>query len=180
MMKNDMKPTLTHFRVNFFSCVYGDDILMFIRNKLLEIMNGLTYASECELLGLTFTTADKTSALVKVKGIEDCQFLKRSFRFDAKLGYVCPLDIKSMEGTLNFVSQYDRVDELTQIKIFNFQREARLHGLEYYDNVIKNLTFYLVSNKLQYQLLSIGYIEDLYMMDKDAFAEGLMWDRSLN
>jgi len=179
MKKENVRPSVEHFILNYFSCVYGDDILMFVKNDIKHILNGVSYKSECEKLGLKFTTADKISDMVEFKKIEDCQFLKRSFRFDTLLGYTCPLDTGTMEGTINFVSQSGRNNELTQIKIWNFQREALLHGIEYYTEAVRSLKEYVLDKDLNFVFLERDYIVDLYRFNKEAFIEGLILDTQI-
>jgi len=152
---------------------------MFVRNEIKHVLNGVTYKGECEKLGLKFTTADKVSDMVEFKRIEDCQFLKRSFRFDSSLGYTCPLDTGTMEGTINFVSQSNRNNELTQVKIWNFQREALLHGIEYYNEAVRSLKDYVLEQDLNFVFLERDYIVNLYKFDKKTFIEGLMWDTQI-
>jgi len=176
--ENLIKPSIIHFTMNVFSMVYGDDLLMFIREALIKIFNGITYQKHCRELGLDYTTADKISEMKEYKSIEECQFLKRGFKFNSFLNTItCPLDEISMFGTINFVSDVKRKDELTQVKLCNLQREMILHGLDFYNYHIKHIRTYFEIQGKYYTLLDLDYIKRLYCENKDEYIQGLSWDR---
>lgn len=121
-------PSIATYMNNVVDNVYGDDKLVAVSDRYKDIFNGATYQVVMKSIGLDFTPADKGLWTYKTRTIDECSFLKRGFRFHPEIGqYVAPLDPISMCGTLNYVKDDFRNEELTRIKVLNFQREAYLH-----------------------------------------------------
>lgn len=125
-----VEPTVTQFYKQVAYNTYGDDCIVAPCKDIWDWFNGETFCRVITSLGLEFTPADKTTwnNNNKLRSLFDCTFLKRGFSFNRRLGRVVgPLDKKSMKSTLNFVKDPLRKDELTEIKLLGFQREAFLH-----------------------------------------------------
>lgn len=159
---------LSFLRMDIKDAVYGDDVLINVRPEIRAQFNPYLYSQVMSSLGLGFTPADKGewTKLNMFKDILDCTFLKRGFAYHDKIqAIVAPLDYHSMEGTLNYVSDYYNNDELTEIKIHNYQREAFLHTSEYYTRSMAYVKKILDEKDLFVQLLREDYLIELYKDD---------------
>jgi len=132
------------------SATYGDDNTTGFHNRIKEDFNAVVIKQEMEKIGITMTPASKTGEVVKYGPLDEQSFLKRSFKvnklFLATFGpnycITGALEPKSMESTLNWVSDQFRNEELTNVKLLNFQREAFLHDnyVEYMTHISQFLT----------------------------------------
>jgi hypothetical protein len=115
---------------------YGDDNTSGFHNRIKEEFNAIVIKNEMAKIGITMTPASKTGEVTKYGPLEEQSFLKRTFKvnhlFLANFGpnycITGALEPKSMESTLNWVSDAFRNEELTNVKLLNFQREAFLHN----------------------------------------------------
>lgn len=170
--KNEELTLFIYFNL-VFDAVYGDDKLVFVRSSIKSWFNGPSFAEECSLLGLTFTPADKGDWNYITKPLDECSFLKRGFKYHKLLGcVVAPLEERSMLSTINWVSDFRRNDELTDIKLYNFQREAFLHE-DTYESRLNRLKDFTASRGIHFKPLSTTYLAKLYLSDPDAFGEGI-------
>jgi hypothetical protein len=115
----------------------------------------------CNLMGLEFTPASKGAWTYSTRPLSECTFLKRGFTTHHLLGLVAPLEIRTITSTLNFVSDNFRNEELTLMKVQNFQREAFLHQYRYED-LLKILANKLRSVGLPFHRLPESYLVNLY------------------
>jgi DNA polymerase III delta prime subunit len=126
--KHGKEPSYYNYKQDIRFVAYGDDSIIGCKQNVLEWFNAFSYKRIMEEMGLEYTPANKGEWDKPFVGIFDTQFLKRTFRFHPILGkLVSPLEIKSMQSTMNFISDDFRNDELTRIKLYNYQREAFLH-----------------------------------------------------
>jgi hypothetical protein len=110
---------------------YGDDNVQSVKWSIPNTYFDL-WQSE---LGMTVTPADKNKVGVHLVGIEDIQFLKRTFKFNKDFGcYVAALDRKSMIRMLVMKkpSTLSGVDHVA-ISCSEFLREMFLHGREEFE-----------------------------------------------
>jgi hypothetical protein len=165
------KRDISEFMFNVDDYVYGDDKLMVVTDDYLEMMDPLNYATIVRTLGLDFTTADKKpwtkdNSFVDISQVS---FLKRGFLFHPFLQrWAAPLEEKSMTSTLNYVSDQLRDEELTRVKLLNFQREAFLH-YDKYESYMKCTKEYLSENLSDFPVKFLSknalcelYADDLY------------------
>jgi hypothetical protein len=166
-------PTVQDYIKNVFDAVYGDDKWMVVSNQVKDFFNGQTFRDECHLLGLEYTAADKGADIEPYHSVYETTFLKRGFRYsDVIQDIVCPLDATSMKATLNFVSDINRRNELTVVKLLNFQREAFLH--ENYHELIDYVKHYCETNGIEVFFLSEDYLKELYSKDPMEYSKGLI------
>jgi hypothetical protein len=161
--------TVTCFNEHTKFAFYGDDILGNISVQLRPYFNPISINSSLEFLNLGFTPGDKNSKWTEetmFKSIDKVSFLKRKFYFNPKLKQVvAPLSTVSMEGSLNYVSDYRRENELTVDKLHGFQREAFLHPPEVYERYMYRIENFLEQknlNVLNYKPLSEKALIELY------------------
>lgn len=124
--KDTEKCNLNDYLKNIYYATYGDDFLAAVHSSCPEF-NALSYCNILSEMGLGLTTAEKIKHTEPYTQLDKLQFLKRSFKFHKQLkrivGVLCP---KSRNGTLNYISDKKREDEILPQKIDNFYRELFL------------------------------------------------------
>jgi len=88
------------FKENVSLMTYGDDNIMGV-SKETPWFNHTTIQKELAAFNIVYTMADKESETVPYIHIDDCEFLKRKWRYDTALGHhACPLNILSILKSL--------------------------------------------------------------------------------
>jgi len=168
-------PILTDYVCNVFDAVYGDDKWCIARKAVLPFFNGVTFQEECAEIGLTFTSTDKSSEMLPFKNFLDTSFLKRNFAMHPTIGGItCPLDKTTMTATLNYVSDKERLEELTIVKLLNFQREAYLH--DEYESYMNHIEEFTKEHNIEFVKLTDDYLRELYMLNPEEYSTGLLHD----
>nr|WIR83952.1 MAG: polyprotein [Ulva picorna-like virus 4] len=155
----------TYFReTNLF--FYGDDIIGSISDKIKHFYNPISFSKVMTTLGLDFTPAEKGvewNQHNQFKPLNDCSFLKRTFYFHPKIkSFVAPLNLKSLEGTMNYVSDNGRSTELIMDKMYNFQREMFLHPGDLYNNNMTKLLKACDEKNIRFTPLTEKYLVSCY------------------
>jgi hypothetical protein len=164
-------PSLMHFSANIFGVYYGDDKVVSVDDKIAHFYNAVTVAEEAKSIGLDVTTATKQLITEPFDSI--IVFLKRTFVFHERLNmYVGKLDTVSMLSTLNYVSDRFRIDELSEIKLQNCQRELFLHE-DIYESEMQRMRKYLREINFPVTFLSEDYLVDLYMWSPEEYGAHL-------
>lgn len=147
-------------------CFYGDDIIGAISDNIKHFFNPIAFSKVMKTLGLDFTPAEKGvewTAENQFKRIEHSSFLKRSFYLHPKIkSIVAPLNVKSVEGTMNYVTDDARSVELIMDKSQNFQREMFLHPGDLYHENMNKLKMACQDKNLHFIPLSEQYLIDCY------------------
>jgi len=160
--KFDNVPLIEIYCKNVVNVVYGDDGLNSVSDEFKELFNGPSVSRVMMLLGLGYTQGDKGVWSYSVRSVYECSFLKRGFSFHHELGeIVAPLSLKSVQSTLNFVRDGFRNDELTLEKLYNFQREAFLHCVQY-DVLMRRVETFTTDHNVQFMPLTKNYLINLY------------------
>lgn len=155
-------PTLYDYINNVENVAYGDDGLNGVSDGVKSWFNGISVSREMAKIGLAATNEVKGAFDYETRGIEECSFLKRQFRFHYGLGrIVAPLDLKSVKSTLNFVKDDFRNEELTRTKLQNFQREIFLHESQYSD-LLDQAVSYCKLVDFPFTPLTQEYLSKLY------------------
>jgi hypothetical protein len=168
--ERNIKASLSHFCMNVLDIVFGDDKMIVTK---LEGFDGVTFEKHANSMGLKFTPADKSEWSDKnsLVPISRFQFLKRSFAFHNRLGQiVAPLEKRTIQATLNFISDSYRNEELTLTKLSNAQREFFLH--EDYEENLDVLIEAAAKANLNFVPLPRSYLVELYR--KGDYAEYLI------
>jgi len=156
-------PKLSLFMAAVRDDVYGDDKLVSVNAETAKWFNGKTFEGIANVLGLDFTPASKGEWTYTTQSIEKCTFLKRGFVYNDFLQtIVAPLEMKTITSTLNYVKDATRRDELTTVKLLNFQRELFLHGSETYYTYMQLVNTFLTSINFEIQFLSVDSLIKLY------------------
>jgi len=88
------------FKDNVALMTYGDDNIMGVSDET-PWFNHTSVQSELATFGIVYTMADKESESVPYIGIDNCEFLKRKWRYDDHLGHhACPLNMASILKSL--------------------------------------------------------------------------------
>jgi len=136
------------FRECVSYAVYGDDNLCTINPSVRAWFNAKNFAAECEKLGLTVTSADKTGDLA-MQPLDELTFLKRSFiRINGQI--VGALETDTFTKMLSWTKcgkrhYYHRGEpvkwEPTTITMAasSCLMEASLHGEEFYNEIAQHI-----------------------------------------
>jgi hypothetical protein len=176
-LKQTGKPIATFFqKVDYYT--YGDDNVTTVKDPTLYTkLNALTYRDFLREIGINCTTADKKEVLEEFDTLENISFLKRKFVFSHDLNKVVgALDPKSLLTGLNWYdsSSGDTADKILHDKIACFQREAFLHGPQFYQAKVEHLKKYADNNGVAFDELPYSYLLRLYQLDDPSFCEPLM------
>ncbi|ULE62084.1 polyprotein [Sassandra virus] len=130
---------------------YGDDVLMSVSDKYIEVFNVKTISQFLGNHGIKFTNASKTKELIESVTLEEATFLKRRFRFDPTVPNQClaPLDKVSIEEQLNWVRNSQDPWDLITASTNSMMIEAAMWGQSYYDD-LKNKLIKAFSQKEHY------------------------------
>ncbi len=159
--EENIKVNLPHYIRNVGAVFYGDDSIISMTDEVCSWFNAFTVTKVMNRLGLEFTPANKGEWEAPWKNVEECIFLKRSRYIHRRLGVVASLDSVSMESTLNYVKDQFRNEELTRIKLLNFQREAYLHP-NYYE-IMQEVSDFVSLKKFSVEFHTEAYLDDLYL-----------------
>lgn len=154
-----------HYLSNTNLFFYGDDIIGNVTEQVKPFFNPSSFSTILQPLGLDFTPADKGewTDSNQFKDLTQCTFLKRKFYLHPKVGnMVAPLDHKSMEGTMNYITDKYRSVSLTLEKCANFQRECFLHPPSIYEEKMNILLTKCAMKGLRFKPLSEEYLLNLY------------------
>jgi len=169
------KTSLVDYFRNVKVFAYGDDVLILSKDRN---FNGQTVHKILNNIGLEFTTADKKEwdSNNSFKPLADVTFLKRRFVFHSILNrFVAPLEPRSTTSTLSWVSDKNRLSELSAVKCLNFQREAWLH--DYCEKGVYMKTHFLNAIKEMGKPLHVPWLSDKYLIklynDEDLLARVL-------
>jgi len=123
--------------------VYGDDKLLNCSDSVAPYLNPFHFSRIVKSIGFEFTKADKTAWNDNdTSTIFDVSFLKRTFFFHPVIQqWVAPLEVRSMQSTLNYITDASRDVELTTIKLENYQRELYLHYFQYFSQMDYLISF---------------------------------------
>jgi hypothetical protein len=128
------KPSVREFVQEVDDYVYGDDKLLNCSDSVSAYLDPFHFSRIVKTIGFEFTKADKTAwSDHETSSIFDVSFLKRTFFFHPVIQqWVAPLEVRSMQSTLNYITDSSRDIELTTIKLENYQRELYLHYFQYF------------------------------------------------
>lgn len=103
------------FKNNVHLFTYGDDNIMGV-DRTCDWFNHTGIQVELAGIGVEYTMADKESQSVPFINIKDCQFLKRTWRFDTDIGdWLCPLEEASIHKSLTMWCPSKSIDEYAQM-----------------------------------------------------------------
>jgi len=111
--------------------LYGDDVLVGLKDEIVDDFNNITYARFVEEhLGMEFTNSQKSGNLQKFLTFAYTSFLKRNMRWSDKWDrYIAPLDLNSIFKSLQWVmpSTFIPLDEQCKATITSALWELFFH-----------------------------------------------------
>lgn len=91
---------LSDFKENVHIMTYGDDNIMGVSDNA-PFFTHTTVSETLATIGIEYTMGDKVSKSKPYVHIDNCKFLKRSWRYEEELKqYVCPLELDSIHKSL--------------------------------------------------------------------------------
>jgi hypothetical protein len=142
---------------------YGDDNLKAVCAKILHFYNQTTHAEGFKYLGFAITDAQDKSIPPRFKeSLEECEFLKRGFKYDDDMGYTAPLNIKSIYKMLSYRVAGD-LDAETHLHVIvnEAQRHMFLHGRVQLSELQSTL---LLSPSVQHtEILEYEDLKEMYL-----------------
>jgi hypothetical protein len=129
------------FKKNVALMTYGDDNIMGV-SPYTPWFNHTSIAKCLSEAGITYTMADKEAESVPYIHIDQCNFLKRSWRFEPALGdYAAPLELESIQKSLMVWTYSKTVTPAEQgvAVISSALREYFFHGKETFDRMTRLL-----------------------------------------
>lgn len=129
------------FKQNVALMTYGDDNIMGVSEHT-PWFNHTSIANCLADAGITYTMADKEAESVPYIHISDCNFLKRSWRYEESLGdYAAPLELESIQKSLMVWTYSKTVTPAEQgvAVISSALREYFFHGKEMFDRMTRLL-----------------------------------------
>jgi len=103
------------FKSNVHLFTYGDDNIMGVSERT-SWFNHTAVQSVLATIGVEYTMADKESESVPYISINDCQFLKRKWRFDEDVkAWLCPLEEESIHKSLTTWVPSKSIDKYAQM-----------------------------------------------------------------
>lgn len=107
------------FFENVLPVTYGDDVIMALKDDIVDVFNAMSFKDACEEhTSMTFTSASKEDIQVPFLLWNEISFLKRTFQPHSVLQrIVAVLDKHSMYKTLEWYLRSDNVNEATQYEM---------------------------------------------------------------
>lgn len=109
--------SLKQFFTELLVFLYGDDVLIGVKNTVAPFFNVVEYAKFCDKhYGVGFTSSDKKAELTPFIHIDNCSFLKRKFVEHKEHGHrVAALDMDSIFRMLYWIMPSENVTEYDQM-----------------------------------------------------------------
>lgn len=105
----------TSFKKNVHLFTYGDDNIMGVARGA-DWFNHTAIQAALAKIGVEYTMAEKEAGSVPFISIDECQFLKRKWRFEPEVdAYLCPLDEASIIKSLTVWLPSSSIDEYKQM-----------------------------------------------------------------
>jgi len=130
---------------------YGDDNLMNIAESAPDFTH-TRLSVALATIGVTYTMADKDAVSVPYIGIDECSFLKRTFKFDPNLEcFVGPLENASFDKMLTTYVEKGNIDPRAHsISVISTAlREYFFHGKNVFDAKVDLFREVIVESKLE-------------------------------
>jgi hypothetical protein len=164
--------TLDIYRSNVALAVYGDDIVIAIRDECRNVFCGDTIRTVTDELGMQITAADKTLNF-RVKKPYEVTFLKRSFIADGEVAgrILCPIDKKVINEIPLWVHKSDDKLNATITNCEAALREAYWHGKTYFNQLRDELNQELAraqfgESSVMTVNISYDYLREQHNQDK--------------
>nr|UXX34130.1 polyprotein [Broad bean wilt virus 2] len=157
----------SNFDAHVSMVVYGDDNLISVSDAISSRFNGSYLVSFMEGLGVKVTDGvDKTKVGIEFRSLDNCDFLKRSFKMSRDGTWRSPMAKESLWPQLHFVKA--KKIEMAEAYINNCNnilRELWLHDVEeargFRNKVLRNLKWIGHDQLLNMQQLAVFHDEQM-------------------
>jgi hypothetical protein len=144
-LANPESPSCNDFSQNVHLFTYGDDNIMGI-SKDIPWFDHTVIQTKLATIGVEYTMADKEAETVPYIHIDECQFLKRKWRWEPELeAYTCPLELDSIVKSLTVwvasqtlcpEEQMVRVISSANSEFFFYGREIFEHHHKFFRSIL--------------------------------------------
>jgi len=169
--------SIPSFFSNLSPCVYGDDLIISVSDEASTFFTPSNFAAVMQSIGLDFTPAEKGLSWKDIppfKKIEECTFLKRSFKMHPLLNrFVAPLSLVTIRSTLSYVKDPLNQYQLTLDKLYNFQRELFLHW-DIYEDDLSHVINFIKDNDISIQFIPMTKKQLIELYNRGEYAELLV------
>lgn len=106
--KNNLNSFFEHVRL----VTYGDDVIMSVSDKFIDIFNGISIPEWFAPFRIICTDGAKTGELKRSVSLDDCSFLKRKFTLHPNRDvYLAPIDEISVTSQLNWIKRKGNAED---------------------------------------------------------------------
>ena len=113
--------------------VYGDDNVLNVAEEKADIFNQHTITKHMATFGLTYTSEDKLADPPPFRTIFQVEFLKRRFRYEARIGrYIAPLRMETILE-MPYWSRKNGYEMIWRTNLENALRELAFHEKHIFD-----------------------------------------------
>jgi len=130
---NDDMMSVREFVKHVKLIVYGDDNALGVSDEKKDIFNQWTIAEAMSFFGQKYTAENKEDDPPKLRSIYDIEFLKRTFRYEPRLGrHVAPLRMATIVE-MPYWTKKEGYDEIWRDNFDNALKELSLHPPEKFE-----------------------------------------------
>uniref|UniRef100_W8AND4 Genome polyprotein n=1 Tax=Ceratitis capitata TaxID=7213 RepID=W8AND4_CERCA len=141
----DRSISLSSFSENICVFFYGDDLIMTVKEEILDFFNAPAISKFFERYDITFTDALKTGEIKLSTDVyaKETSFLKRNIkRHPYRFCYVAAMDKRAIEETCNWVFEGHEEPEASIVACESMLLNAFGHGPEYYNKLRNEVIYY--------------------------------------
>lgn len=156
---NKNVPDMDYLEANVRIIVYGDDNGVSVSDNLKCItQENMTF--EMSLIGMTYTSEDKTSVHLLHRPLEECSFLKCAFRYDEDIGkWVAAQSLESILDMPYWTKSNGKDPESVNKTVDILLHKLALHGKDTF-NTYANTIISASCEKLNYKPMYTTYIHN--------------------
>ena len=153
---------------------YGDDSIVSIKREVIDWYNFKTISDHLlDLYGIKFTMADKAGNIIPFKPIEDCVFLKNSFRREGMI-YHAIMDETTLNEMVNWIRDSDDDYAATVVNANMALMMWYHYGVDRFEMERSKLQTALIDAGRKYNnvphLLTWDYLDMCFMTDRNPIA----------
>lgn len=142
--------------------VYGDDLLLSVSRDIMPVITYQDFINSYRHYGWPVTMANKESE-VAPRPIEECQFLKRSFKPDPNgtSMILCPITLTTIEDMLSWIRASETPREQLAININIALEELYMHGEETYNEYRMRIINALSKKNMRIRAPTYGFMNQV-------------------
>lgn len=158
------------FNANVAMVCYGDDNLLNVSPRVIDIFNQVTMAVAFETFGMIYTDEVKSGKMIPCRSIEDVGYLKRSFVYDQeRKHWLAPLELDTILEIPNWIRSCVDRNAATEVNIQDAIEELALHDASVFEFWVPILTNAAEEQNLRPKVMTLyEYVES------DRYAKGML------